>query len=324
MNSQLLPTQDVQREIWLAASFHLPFPLGYLSDPQFANWKNIRKQIKDLLLQGEKEFEILNVPTNGHVRFPGGDPIGIKYNRFWKTINLEYRLRTSGLIPANSNLLLNHQIWICPHGTVLLVGKLTLDAIAQKIRIEDLDKTVQSIYAEFSKVFLNIVQALKPFCRKTIIPDVMCFRKDQSIIKNFVMCESSSLDDEADFQNLDCEDKDEMVELLEDVYYVDFVPKTDGLLLNIGYFSSEVHVEPDNIVPCNIYKFGYSRFNLIRASAVVNCQSILFVRLFLAVSHAATSVCMVVMSAILRSRHCPFRTLSSISAIFNQLPCLGV
>ena len=29
-------------------------------------------------------------------------------------------------------------------------------------------------------------------------------------------------------------------------------------------------------------------------------------------------------SSIRRSRHCPERTLSSVSAMFNQLPCLGV
>ena len=78
------------------------------------------------------------------------------------------------------------------------------------------------------------------------------------------------------------------------------------------------------LVPCNVYKFGYSRLNLIRASEVVNCQLIFLALLFRFFSHAAMWLCMAVMSGMRRSRHWPFKTLSSISAMFSQLPCFGV
>ena len=80
----------------------------------------------------------------------------------------------------------------------------------------------------------------------------------------------------------------------------------------------------NRLVPCNIYMLGYNRLNLIRASGVVNCQSMVLKELFRSFSQIATSVCMVVISAIRRSRHCPFKALSSISAMLSQLPCFGV
>jgi hypothetical protein len=50
----------------------------------------------------------------------------------------------------------------------------------------------------------------------------------------------STLDGETDGQSPDCENQDALAELLEDVYYLDFVPETNNQMLRIGYFSSEV------------------------------------------------------------------------------------
>jgi len=57
----------------------------------------------------------------------------------------------------------------------------------------------------------------------------------------------------------------------------------------------------------------------MRASAVVNCHSIVLIELFLSFCQAVTSACMVAISGIRRSIHWPFRTLSSISAMLSEL-----
>ena len=62
----------------------------------------------------------------------------------------------------------------------------------------------------------------------------------------------------------------------------------------------------------------------MRASSVVHCQSTCFASLLRLFSHAFVSLRSVSMSGIRRHKHCRVSTLSSISAIFNQLPCLGV
>src|SRR5919202_1103903 len=62
----------------------------------------------------------------------------------------------------------------------------------------------------------------------------------------------------------------------------------------------------------------------MRASAVVKRQLTVTLLLLRSSSHAATSALNVSWSAMRRSRHCRLRMLSSISAIFSQLPCLGV
>src|ERR1700719_4025653 len=69
---------------------------------------------------------------------------------------------------------------------------------------------------------------------------------------------------------------------------------------------------------------GYSLFSFTRASAVVNCQSALACLLFRSASQAATSSVSIALSGMRRSRHCVDSTLSSISAMLSQLPCLGV
>ena len=69
---------------------------------------------------------------------------------------------------------------------------------------------------------------------------------------------------------------------------------------------------------------GYSLLVLIRASSTVKRQSKGAATLFRSSVHAATSRFSEATSGMRRSRHCRERTLSSHSATFSQLPCLGV
>src|ERR1700722_17094204 len=78
------------------------------------------------------------------------------------------------------------------------------------------------------------------------------------------------------------------------------------------------------LVPRVVHIAGYNRFSFTRASAVVNCQSALACFLLRLSSQAATSSVRVCLSGMRRSRHWPDNTLSSDSAMFSQLPCLGV
>ncbi len=69
---------------------------------------------------------------------------------------------------------------------------------------------------------------------------------------------------------------------------------------------------------------GYRCLSLIRASAVVNCQSALAWLALRSSSQAAISLMRVCLSGMRLSRHWDERTPSSDSAISSQLPCLGV
>ena len=70
--------------------------------------------------------------------------------------------------------------------------------------------------------------------------------------------------------------------------------------------------------------FGYRDISFSLALSVVKCQQMFSLAWFRSVSHAASSRRSSSMSAILRERHCRVMTLSSISAMFSQLPCFGV
>ena len=69
---------------------------------------------------------------------------------------------------------------------------------------------------------------------------------------------------------------------------------------------------------------GYKCLSLIRASAVVNCQSAFAWLAFRSSSQTAISFMRVCLSGMRRSRHWDERTPSSDSAISSQLPCFGV
>ena len=70
--------------------------------------------------------------------------------------------------------------------------------------------------------------------------------------------------------------------------------------------------------------FGYRDISFSLALSVVKCQQMFSLAWFRSVSHADSSRRSSSMSAILRERHCRVMTLSSISAMFSQLPCFGV
>jgi dihydroxy-acid dehydratase len=78
------------------------------------------------------------------------------------------------------------------------------------------------------------------------------------------------------------------------------------------------------LVPRVIHSVGWSRLSLMRASVVVNCQSAFVLVLLRWLRHAATCLVRASLSGMRRSRHWRGSTLSSLSAMSNQLPCLGV
>jgi tetratricopeptide (TPR) repeat protein len=80
----------------------------------------------------------------------------------------------------------------------------------------------------------------------------------------------------------------------------------------------------NNLVDCHLLIDGYNFFSFMRASSVVKRHSILTHCSLRSFSQASTSLVNSALSSMRRSRHCLLRTLNSISAISNQLPCLGV
>lgn len=69
---------------------------------------------------------------------------------------------------------------------------------------------------------------------------------------------------------------------------------------------------------------GYREASLFRASSAVKCQVTLHASSLRMFSQAETSCLTVSRSINLRARHWRVMALSSISAIFSQLPCFGV
>ena len=82
--------------------------------------------------------------------------------------------------------------------------------------------------------------------------------------------------------------------------------------------------EPSAHVTESCLTCGYSFLSLIRASAVVNCHSMVTWAALRSRSQAAILLSSVSASGIRRERHCRDKTDSSVSAILSQLPCSGV
>src|SRR6266487_5201984 len=69
---------------------------------------------------------------------------------------------------------------------------------------------------------------------------------------------------------------------------------------------------------------GYKDLSLIRASLLVNCQSMVTSAWFRSLAQALHSTSRHPSSGIRLSKHCLSNTLSSNSAMFNHDPCSGV
>ena len=78
------------------------------------------------------------------------------------------------------------------------------------------------------------------------------------------------------------------------------------------------------LVVYEVEVLGYKWKRLTRASWVVKCHFTQRDERFLDVDQAHSAVRKRSISPIRRPRHCRSMTLNSISAMFNQLPCLGV
>src|SRR3954468_3639529 len=79
------------------------------------------------------------------------------------------------------------------------------------------------------------------------------------------------------------------------------------------------------LVPHPLLIFGYSRFSFVRASSILNCQSTPRCLAFVFSLQIPISDCSSGSSPMRRpARHWLVRQLNSHSAMFSQLPCLGV
>ena len=84
-------------------------------------------------------------------------------------------------------------------------------------------------------------------------------------------------------------------------------------------------VERSILVLCQLIILGYREVSFVRASSMVNCHWTPRWFSFVAAAQASVSSRKSSMSSVRRPlRHCRVMQLNSFSAMFNQLPCLGV
>src|SRR3954449_13178202 len=100
-----------------------------------------------------------------------------------------------------------------------------------------------------------------------------------------------------------------------------FLRRATILALNVRLYGDGSIV----LVPHPVLIFGYSRFSFVRASSILNCQSTPRCLVLVLSAQIPTSVCSSGSSPMRRPlRHWLVRQLNSHSAMFSQLPCLGV
>ena len=88
---------------------------------------------------------------------------------------------------------------------------------------------------------------------------------------------------------------------------------------------TKAQVSEKALVLCQLIILGYSEVNFVRASSMVNCHLTPRWFWFVAIAQASISSRRSSMSSVRRPlRHCRVMQLNSFSAMFNQLPCLGV
>src|SRR5665213_2071743 len=109
--------------------------------------------------------------------------------------------------------------------------------------------------------------------------------------------------------------------IIEEIFHSKFVAG----LREVDFERADIKRAADKIVPHPPLITGYSRFNFIRASVILNCQSTPRCLAFVLSAQMPNSLGNLASSPIRRSlKHWLVRQLSSHSAMFSQLPCFGV
>ena len=154
------------------AGFHVGFPLAVLQTKGAAGWLEIRDLLFKTFSESSKKFHVISSDYDPETIFPLGKPLIIQYDNFIEDICFISDLEALGVPVKSDKYKLDHLIWICSSGIVLLMWKISTndERLYRKLRstIYDNDQYDPSKhyytsqrYVDLANIFIQISQIVR-------------------------------------------------------------------------------------------------------------------------------------------------------------------
>ncbi len=214
-----------ERTCCFIATFHSGIPFVLARTGSAKGWVETSQELANRFSR-QLFFQVLPVQNDQVTHFPLGDPLVLRYSSLYAVFDLPHFLQQAGIsLPPTYRL--DHEIWICPLGTILIIGTLTLDSESQ-ISFAEFENVVDDHYAELASVYAAVADVLIATLPSDFLSSSLCCSNDIQKAKHsitlavrygfFTDPSSRSLDawrqNEVDWMALE--------DNLIDVYYIDF------------------------------------------------------------------------------------------------------
>jgi len=155
--------KENEHSLLFLAAFHLGLPLAICQTDKSKEWLAIREEIVKKISSKSNRFEVIPFeccPT----QFPLGDPCSIRDKDFFCFLNLPQYItdyfKEQGLSIDSSDYLCDNQIWICPTGIILIIGKISFKTKKMIDLKQFSNNIVENRYAELAFIFSEIAQII--------------------------------------------------------------------------------------------------------------------------------------------------------------------
>lgn len=217
------------------AGFHVGFPLCLCRTNKKAGWPPIRELlaeafrshkdynvIDEIISAGHKKTEERNIlkEIKPETNIPLGWPLRIEHSRFNEIFSINTFFEKEKFDHKQTNFDLKSEIWICPTGTVVLIGRITCTDEEAPLTLNYFSDTVENHYAELSYIYTCVVDIILKCIKDNEIKNVPLNKEERIILENCISLSNSiNVDKYNPFK--DEVSKSTFESILIDVYYIE-------------------------------------------------------------------------------------------------------
>lgn len=220
-----------KQNIFFVAAGSLGMPLALCSTRKGLGWKHLYTELKDKF--SAKSYKVVNITHNPETFFPLGTPLTIQVPHLFDIFNLRQLQEKTQMLPANYKL--DHVIWICPSGIILIIGKISFNDDKVKIDLKKLNQSMfKDHYAELGYVLNEITEIVVETLPAEFLKPPLCSTKDIKRIKDGVRLRANLRESNSskiiDWLTSNSEAQKIFADSILDVYFMHYHPNNDLVL----------------------------------------------------------------------------------------------
>lgn len=237
------------------AGFQLGIPLALCKTKNGGGWPTIREALTKKFCSLEKDYYVIEEVFD---EFPDADilakvepetnmpldwPLRIEYIHFLKNFPVKTFCQNEKNNFSHESLTLKSEIWICPTGIVLIIGRIS-SPCKDVSHFNELSDIIEDHYAELSYIYIQVASCILSCIKENKIKKVSHIHNDIKLLEKFI--------DQNEIINLNNEfiysetNKKFLESIIDDIYYIEFIPNlknknrieyTDATIYNNIYTS---------------------------------------------------------------------------------------